>query len=61
LGRRGDAGIALAETKQHSGAGCATGSDSSAVLIAPGASTGPARRAGPAKRAIAKQAVESIS
>jgi hypothetical protein len=61
LGRPGDAGIAFAEAKQHSSAGRATGSDSSAVLSAPGASTGSARRTGPAKRTITKQAVEPTS
>lgn len=51
LGRRGDAAIAAAKAKQHSGADGDAGSDSSAVLSAPGASPGPA------KRSVAKQTI----
>jgi hypothetical protein len=60
LGRPSDAGIAFAEAKQYAGADGAAGSDSSAILSAPRASTGPAKRASPAERTIAKQALEPI-
>jgi hypothetical protein len=54
LGRPGHAGTALAQTEHHAGAGRGTGSDSSAVLSASGASTRPS------ERAVAKQTVEHI-